>query len=180
MVSGTHLHPQHHREGRRAGSRREATHLLGTGRGRRRVGLTGEGGARREGGAAGRSSQPLLLHRAAAGPGKRGAWRPSRGPPSPANTLPSSSPVAGGREGGCGGRSAGPRRTAAEGEEGSQLQRKREEVWARPKMRWPGEEEWPGRRRRRRARDGRRRARRRRVGTEGRQGWLGGMGKQGQ
>jgi hypothetical protein len=125
MVSGTHLHPQHHREGRRAGSRREATHLLGTGRGRRRVGPTGEGGARREGGAAGRSSQPLLLHRAAAGPGKRGAWRPSRGPPSATS-----------------GRSAGRRGTTAEGEKGSRRRRKKEEVWARPETSWPGEE-WP-------------------------------------
>jgi hypothetical protein len=51
-----------------------------------------------EGGAAGRSSQPLLLHRAATGPGERGAWRPSRGPPSSATTLPSSGLVADERE----------------------------------------------------------------------------------
>jgi hypothetical protein len=93
-------------------------------------------------GLAGREGQPLLIHRAVAGPGKRGAWRPSRGPPSSVNTLPSFGPVAGGREG-CGDRSAGLRGTTEEGEAGSRRQRKREEVWGRSKMRWPGEQQWP-------------------------------------
>jgi hypothetical protein len=57
---------------------------------------TEEGGARREGGATGRSNQRQLLHH----PGERGVWRPSCGPPSSATTLPSFGSVAGGREGG--------------------------------------------------------------------------------
>jgi hypothetical protein len=87
----------------------------------------------REGGAAGRSSQPLLLHRAAADPGERGAWRPLRGPPSSATTLPSSGPVADGRERG---REVATNLLAY----GGRRRRKREEVWARPEARSPEKE----------------------------------------
>jgi hypothetical protein len=80
---------------------------------------TEEGGARREGGATGRSNQRQLLHR----PGERGVWRPSCGPPSSATTLPSFGSVAGGREAAANLLAEGGRRRRKEADDGGRERR---------------------------------------------------------